>query len=288
MALTVALVALIVSFTILLLLGVPVAFAIALVVHPDVPRRRPAARDGLPEHDLGHERVLVPRDPVLHLLRRADAARRHRGQDRELCPRPRRALARRAGHGQRGRLHAVRRRIRLAGRRRVGDGRRDDSDDEARGLQCRLRRQRDDPCLAGRRADAHVPQHDHLRLRRTERRRNDRRHGDQGRIDRRPDVRGPAARGMPDHLHARRRVLGGGQERLPEERRRQGHRPPIPGLVCGAGVAGGGAAGTVRRDPDSRLHHQRCDDGNRGRRHRGGLFAAPDLRRVPHDELAAS
>ena len=45
-------------------------------------RRRPAVRDRDADDDLGHERVLVPRDPVLHLLRRADAARRHRRQDR--------------------------------------------------------------------------------------------------------------------------------------------------------------------------------------------------------------
>ncbi len=42
----------------------------------------------------------------------------------------------------------------LAGRRRVGDGRGDDPDDEARGLRRRLRGERHDARGAGRRADA--------------------------------------------------------------------------------------------------------------------------------------
>ena len=58
------------------------------------------------------------------------------------------------GMTQRRGLHAVRRRLGLAGRRRLGDGRGDDPDDEAGGLRRRLRGQRDDPRGAGRRADA--------------------------------------------------------------------------------------------------------------------------------------
>ncbi len=45
----------------------------------------------------------------------------------------------RAGPGQRGGLHAVRRRLRLAGGRHLGDGRGDDPDHEEGGLQRRLR-----------------------------------------------------------------------------------------------------------------------------------------------------
>ena len=56
------------------------------------------------------------------------------------------------------------------GRRRLGDGRGDDPDDEEGGLQRRLRGQRDDARVAGRRADADLAQPDHLRLRGTERR----------------------------------------------------------------------------------------------------------------------
>ena len=67
---------------------------------------------------------------------------------------PGRPCARRPGHGQRRGLHAVRRRVGLAGRRRLGDGRGDDPDDEEGGLPRRLRGQRDDPRGPGRRADA--------------------------------------------------------------------------------------------------------------------------------------
>ncbi len=65
-------------------------------------------------------------------------------------------------HVQRGRLHALRRRVRLGGRGHVGDGRGHDSDDEARGLRHGLRGERHDARVARRRADTDVAQHDHL------------------------------------------------------------------------------------------------------------------------------
>ncbi len=51
-------------------------------LHRNIPGRGLAVRDGHPDDDLGNERVLVPRDPLLHLLRRTHAARRNRRQDR--------------------------------------------------------------------------------------------------------------------------------------------------------------------------------------------------------------
>ena len=67
---------------------------------------------------------------------------------------PRRPRARRARHVERRRLHAVRRHLGLAGRRRLGDGLGDDPDDEEGGLRRRLRGQRHHARVAGRRADA--------------------------------------------------------------------------------------------------------------------------------------
>ena len=79
----------------------------------------------------GDEPVLVPGDPVLHLRGREML---YGGiADRIVAsPRPGGPRARGLGMGQRARLHPVRRRVGLAGGRRLGDGRGDDPDDEAR------------------------------------------------------------------------------------------------------------------------------------------------------------
>ena len=71
------------------------------------------------------------------------------------------------------------------------------------GLRHRLRRQRHHPRLAGRRADADQPQHDHLCARR-------RRQG----LDRRADRRRPVAGAGADGVHAGRRLRGRGEARL--------------------------------------------------------------------------
>ena len=122
---------------------------------------------------------------------------------RDVREEPGRPRPRRPRHVERRRLHAVRRHLGLAGRRRVGDGLGDDPDDEEGGLRRRLRGERHHARLAGRRAHADQPQHDHLLARR----------GRQG-LDRRADPRRRAADDRADDLHAGRRVPGRGAPRL--------------------------------------------------------------------------
>ena len=184
---------------------------------------------------------------------------------RQECRRPH---PRRARHVQRRRVHAVRRRLRLGGGRRVGDGRGDDPDDEEGGLSRRLRGQRDDARGAGRRADADEPQHDHLRA-------GSRRRG----VDRRADRGGPAAGGRADGLHAGGRLPRRGQARLPGghvpglERRRPGRRSRRARIADRRHHPGGHPVGRLHRD--------------RGRGGRGDLHDPADVLRLPHDDLGA-
>ena len=84
------------SFLLLLLLGVPVAFCHrpGLGRHPA--RRRAAAGPGVPEDGRRHAGVQLPRHPLLHLCRRADAARGHCRAHRRVRKPPGRPCARRA------------------------------------------------------------------------------------------------------------------------------------------------------------------------------------------------
>ena len=200
----VALTILCVVFTLCLMLGVPVAFSIGLSAVATI------LYEGLPlavvfqRMTSGHEHLLVPRHPVLHLRRRADALWRRRRSHRGLRQEPGRPCARRPRHGQRRGLHPVRRRVGLAGRRRLGHRRRDDPDDEEGGLPRRLCRQRDHPRSPGRRPDADQPQHDHLFA-----------GGRWKGLDHRPDPGRHRAGGAADDLHAGGRLPGGDPARLP-------------------------------------------------------------------------
>ena len=190
------------------------------------PLRGPAARRRVPAHDVGHEHLLVPRHPVLHLRRRADALWRRRRPHRGLRQKPGRPCARRPRHGQCRGLHPVRRRLGLAGRRRLGHRRRHDPDDEEGRLSRRLRRQRDHPCRPGRRADADQPQHDHLFA-----------GGRRKSLDHRADPGRHAAGGAADDLHAGRGLPGGDQARLsrrhlPRLERRAARPWPAPSPAC--------------------------------------------------------
>ena len=234
------------------------------------PLRGPAGRGPLPADDVGDEHLLVPRHPVLRLQRRADAARRHRRQDRRGRAKHGRPHPRRARHVERRRLHAVRRRRGLAGRRRLGDGRGDDPDDEAGGLPRRLRGQRDDPRRARRRPDADQPQHDHLCAR----------GGRQG-VDRLADPGGHAAGGGADGLHAGGGLLRRGQARLSGPGTFPGWdamwrsiAAAVPGLLVIVII--------LVRHPLRRLH------GDRGGVGRGDLLDPAHLLPLPHDDAGST
>ncbi|CAF0990780.1 unnamed protein product [Rotaria sp. Silwood1] len=239
------------------------------VVHRHRARRRSADGHRLPEDGGRHADLFLPRDPVLHLRGRADAARRHRGAHRQLRQPAGRPRARRPRHEQRARLHAVRRRGRLTAGRRVGDGLGDDPADEARGLRRRLRRQRDDARGAGRRADADLAQPHHLRARH-------RRHRSGERVQ--PDPRLPDPGAAADGLQPRRRLRSRPQTRLPDARR-------VPGLGRGVlGLPGGDARAAGHRHHPGR-HPERRVHGHRVGRHGRLLGAAGHRCRLPVVEL---
>ena len=232
----------------------------------DDPLRRAAGPGHLPADDVRDERVQLPRDPVLHLRRRADAARRHRRQDRRLREDAGRPRPRRARHVERHRLHAVRRHLGLAGRRRLGDGLGDDPDDEEGRLRRRLRGERHHARVARRCADADVAQHDHLLAR-----------GGRARVDRRTDPRRRRADDRARRLHAGRRLLGRRAPQLPARHlarlgcgRRARAFARCPGLFVAVIIIVG--------HPLRRVH----GDGIGG--HRGALRDPHHVRRLPHDD----
>ena len=152
-----------VSFTLLLLLGVPVAFSIGLASVATILVRRPAARPWCSRRwsaACRSSRFLAIPFFVFagELMLYGGIADRIVRFANSLVGHVRGGL----GMSNVRRLHAVRRRGRLAAGRRVGHGLGDDPADEEGGLPRRLRGQRDDPRGPGRRADADLAQPDHL------------------------------------------------------------------------------------------------------------------------------
>ena len=147
-------------FAVLLLLGVPVAFALAASALATLLYLGPAVdRGGAADLRRVRHRV-ADRDPAVHLRRRDDDARRHlRPADRARLLAGR-APARRPGAGQRAVLAVLRRRVGFGDRRRVGDRRHDDPADGQARLRPRLRGQRAHDRGAGRAAGAAVAQPD--------------------------------------------------------------------------------------------------------------------------------
>ncbi|CAA9215571.1 MAG: TRAP-type C4-dicarboxylate transport system, large permease component, partial [uncultured Acetobacteraceae bacterium] len=178
----------------------------------------PAAGGGVPAARLRHERVLHAGDPVLHLRRRLDDARRHRGPAGGAGRRHGGAPARGLGAGEHRGRDPVRRRVRLGGCGRLGGWRRDDPADEGARLRAGLRGEPDGQRGADRPPDPAEPQHDPLRDRR--------RGGDQrgGPVHRGPHARPPADAGADGGGMA-----GGHPPRLPAR--------ALPGLGCAAPAA---------------------------------------------------
>ncbi|CAA9276028.1 MAG: TRAP-type C4-dicarboxylate transport system, large permease component, partial [uncultured Acetobacteraceae bacterium] len=227
----------------------------------------PAAGGGVPAALLRHERVLHAGNPVLHLRRRPDDARRHRGQVGRVGRRDGGAPARRAWAGEHRRRDPVRRRFGFGRGRRQRGGRGDDPADEGARLRARLRGEPHRQRRADRPADPAEPQHDPLRDRR---RRGDQRGG--------PVHRGPPARPYLDGRPHGRGLAGGDPPRLPARE--------LPGLGDPAAAAGRLAAGPhadrhhLRRRPLRRLHR------DRERLRRRALRPLGDDAGVPGDELA--
>ena len=155
-----------ISFIVFLVLGVPVSFALGLTCVLTY------LSEGLPA-DTAMQMMVSGMNvfsflaiAVLHLLGRADVARRHRRQDRQRL----RAAWSAIGSGGLGLANVVASTL-FGGV--SGSPVADTSamggvmipHDEARGLQRRLRGQRHDARVARGRADADLAQHDHLRVR---------------------------------------------------------------------------------------------------------------------------
>ena len=236
-----------VTFILLLLIGVPVAFSIGLA--SVATSRRPARGRGVPENGRRNAGVLVPRDSLLRLCRRVDALRRHRAARcafRQLAGGP---CTRRPRNEQCARLHDFRRHCRFAPGRRQRDGLGNDSADEAGGLSRRLRRQRDDPRRTRGRAHADVAQPDHLHARHVGHRVGERVQPDPGRCD--PVV-------DPHAVQPRRGVLRRSQARLSDAR-----------CVCGL-ARSDGVVGRVGSGLADRRHHSGGNPERRVHRHRIG------------------
>ena len=154
------------SFTVVCLLGMPVAYALGLAAILGGAVDRPAARSRDAQGLRRHERLLAAGDSVLHPRRRHHGGRRHgraAGQSRQGV---RRLHPRRHGAGQYRGLDDVRLHLGLLGRR-YGGGRlgHDPADDQER-LSALVRRQRHDLGIAAAAAAAALAQHDHLFARR--------------------------------------------------------------------------------------------------------------------------
>ena len=65
-------------FTLLMLIGTPIAFCLGVASFATVALHGPAAAGRLPAAEFRHERLLAAGHPLLHLCRRPDGARRHR------------------------------------------------------------------------------------------------------------------------------------------------------------------------------------------------------------------
>ena len=149
-------------FTLLMLIGTPIAFCLGVASFATVALHGPAAAGRVPAAELRHERLLAARHPLLHLCRRPDGARRHRPADRRLRRLAGRPSARRPRPGQHRHRDAVRRHFRLGGGGGRGGRRPDDPADEGARLRRRLCGQRHLDGGADRAAAAALAQHDHL------------------------------------------------------------------------------------------------------------------------------
>ena len=154
------------SFTVLCLLGMPVAYALGPRRHPRRAMDRHSARSRHAQGLRRHERLLAAGHPVLHPGRRDHGGRRHGRAPRQSRQGLRRLHSRRDGAGQHRRLDHVRLHLRLLRRRYRGGRLGDDPADDQERLSAPVRRQRHHLGLAAAAAAAALAQHDHLLARR--------------------------------------------------------------------------------------------------------------------------